>query len=164
VKPRPERWRREPSAESCQSPTEGIIPKLNTPKLNDTQLVILWSASQRDEGLALVPEGLKAAAAKATIAKLLVLRFLKEVRVKRDQPAWRTDEEQKPIGLKLRRRARPRSSSRTTAPARRRPPQPERPSARWFGESRKKLRPTSPSRLPPRDHARALKRGSCSRS
>src|SRR3954463_15213114 len=38
---------------------------------------------------------------KAAVTKLLGLRFLKEVRVKRDQPAWRTDDDEKPIGLKI---------------------------------------------------------------
>src|SRR4051794_35816407 len=80
---------------------EGIMPKPNTPKLNDTQLVILSSASQREDGLASAPDGVKGAAAKAPITKLLGLGFLKEVRVKRDQPAWRTDEHEKPIGLKI---------------------------------------------------------------
>src|SRR4051794_11665480 len=77
------------------------MPDSKTPKLNDTQLIILSSASQREDGLALLPEGVKGAAAKAAITKLLGLGFLKEIRVKRDQPAWRTDEEEKPIGLKI---------------------------------------------------------------
>src|SRR4051812_15203039 len=77
------------------------MPKPNTPKLNDTQLIILSTASQREDGLASAPEGMKAAAAKAAITKLLGLGFLKEVRVKRDQLAWRTDENDKPIGLKI---------------------------------------------------------------
>jgi hypothetical protein len=76
------------------------MPNTNT-KLSDTQLVILSSASQRDDGLALLPEKLKGGAAKAAVTKLLGLGFLKEVRVKRDQPAWRTDEEDKPVGLKI---------------------------------------------------------------
>src|SRR4051812_42484386 len=76
------------------------MPKTNTPKLTDTQLVILSSASQRDDGLAIIPEKLKGGAAKAVVAKLLGLGFLNEIRVKRDQPAWRTDEK-KPIGLKI---------------------------------------------------------------
>src|SRR3954451_13309730 len=77
------------------------MPKPNTPKLKDTQLVILSSAAQREDGLASAPEGMKAAAAKAATTKLLGLKFLKEVRVKRDQPAWRSDEDEKPIGLKI---------------------------------------------------------------
>jgi hypothetical protein len=77
------------------------MPKPNTPKLNDTQLVILSSATQREDELASAPDGIKAATAKAAITKLLGFGFLKEVRVKRDQPAWRTDEDEKPIGLKI---------------------------------------------------------------
>jgi len=75
--------------------------KSTTPKLNDTQLIILSSASQREDGLVVLPESLKASAAKAAVTKLLGLGFLKEVRVKRDQPIWRNDEEDKPVGLKL---------------------------------------------------------------
>jgi hypothetical protein len=80
------------------SPTEGIMPN---PKLTDTQLIILSSASQREDGLAVLPENLKASTAKAALTKLLALGFVKEVRVKRDQPAWRTDEQEKPLGLKI---------------------------------------------------------------
>src|SRR5215204_6727459 len=70
-------------------------------KLTDTQLIILCSASQRQDGLATLPETLKGRAAKTSVTKLLGLGLLKEVRVKRDQPAWRTDEEEKPLGLKI---------------------------------------------------------------
>ena len=77
------------------------MPKSTTPKLTDTQLIILSSASQREDGLAVLPESLKGGAAKAAVTKLLGLGFLKEVRVKRDEPAWRTDEEDKPVGLKI---------------------------------------------------------------
>jgi hypothetical protein len=77
------------------------MPKTNIPKLSDTQLIILSSASQREDGLAVLPESLKASAAKAAVAKLLGLGFLKEVRVKRGEPAWRNDEEEKPLGLKV---------------------------------------------------------------
>jgi hypothetical protein len=77
------------------------MPKSNTPKLSDTQLVILSSASQREDGLAVLPQTLKGGAAKAAIGKLTGLGLLKEVRVKRGEPSWRTDEEDKPIGLKI---------------------------------------------------------------
>src|SRR5215216_4700630 len=76
-------------------------PKGRVMKLTDTQLIILSSASRRQDGLATLPETLKAGAAKAAVTKLLGLGLLKEVRVKRDQPAWRTDEEEKPLGLKI---------------------------------------------------------------
>jgi hypothetical protein len=46
------------------SPTEGIMPKSNTPKLSDTQLIILSSAAQREDGLAILPETLKGGAAR----------------------------------------------------------------------------------------------------
>ena len=69
------------------------MPKSNTPKLNDTQLIILSSASQREDGLVIMPESLKASAGKAAATKLLGLGFLKEVRVKRSEPAWRNDDD-----------------------------------------------------------------------
>ena len=37
------------------------MPKSNTPKLSDTQLVILSSAAQREDALAVLPETLKGA-------------------------------------------------------------------------------------------------------
>src|SRR5215216_2802701 len=77
------------------------MPKSNARKLNDTQLVILSSALQREDGLALLPDGLRAAPVKAAVIKLTKLGFLKQVRVKRDQPHWLTDEEGKRIGLKI---------------------------------------------------------------
>jgi hypothetical protein len=83
------------------SPSEDIMPKSNTPKLNDTQLIILSSASQREDGLAVLPESLKPNAAKAAVTKLVGLGYLKEVRVKRGEPAWRNDAEEKPLGLKI---------------------------------------------------------------
>jgi hypothetical protein len=77
------------------------MPKSNTPKLSDTQLVILSSAAQRDDGLAVLPDKLKGGAAKGAVTKLLGLGFVKEVRVKRGEPAWRADDEEKPVGLKI---------------------------------------------------------------
>ena len=68
------------------------MPKSKTRKLNDTQLVILSSASQREDGLAVLPEGMRAASVKAAVIRLSKLGFLKQVRIKRDQPHWLTDE------------------------------------------------------------------------
>ena len=76
------------------------MPKSHTRKLNDTQLVILSSASQREDGLAVLPEGVRAASVKAAVIKLTKLGFLKQVRVKRDQPHWSSDEGRR-IGLKI---------------------------------------------------------------
>ena len=77
------------------------MPKSHTRKLNDTQLVILSSASQREDGLAVLPEGMRAASVKAAVIRLTKLGFLKQVRVKRDQPHWLTDEQGRRIGLKI---------------------------------------------------------------
>src|SRR4051794_17768795 len=77
------------------------MPKSNTRKLNDTQLVILSSASQREDGLAALPEAVRAASGKAAVIRLTKLGFLKQVRVKRDQPHWSSDEEGRQIGLKI---------------------------------------------------------------
>src|SRR5829696_8690257 len=56
------------------------MPKSNTRKLNDTQLVILSSASQREDGFAVLPEGVRAASVKAAVIRLSKLGFLKQVR------------------------------------------------------------------------------------
>src|SRR5215208_775975 len=77
------------------------MPKSNTRKLNDTQLVILSSASQREDGFAVLPEGVRAASLKAAVIRLTKLGFLRQVRVKRDQPHWSSDEEGRRIGLKI---------------------------------------------------------------
>src|SRR5215204_5522639 len=77
------------------------MPKSHTRKLNDTQLVILSSASQREDGFAVLPEGVRAASVKAAVIRLTKLGFLKQVRVKRDQPHWSSDEEGRRIGLKI---------------------------------------------------------------
>src|SRR4051812_29742139 len=45
------------------------MPNANTPKLNHIQLIILSCASQRTDGFALAPEGVKAAAAGADQAR-----------------------------------------------------------------------------------------------
>src|SRR5215204_1982691 len=77
------------------------MPKSNTRKLNDTQLVILSSASQREDGFAVLPEGVRAASVKAAVIRLTKLGFLKQVRVKRNQPHWSSDEGGRRIGLKI---------------------------------------------------------------
>lgn len=69
--------------------------------LTDTQLVLLSSASQREDQLVTLPPHLKGGAAKKVVVKLLDLGLVKELFVKRDQPAWRTDENERAIGLKI---------------------------------------------------------------
>ena len=46
------------------------MPKSHTRKLNDTQLIILSSASQREDGLAVLPKGVRAASLKAAVIRL----------------------------------------------------------------------------------------------
>jgi hypothetical protein len=69
--------------------------------LTDTQLVLLSSASQREDHLVTMPPKLKGGAAKKVVDKLLSLALLKEVSVKGDQPAWRANEIKRPVGLKI---------------------------------------------------------------
>jgi hypothetical protein len=69
--------------------------------LTDTQLIILSSASQREDRFAILPEMLKGAAAQKVVATLIASGFLKEVRAKPDQLAWRTNETGHPLALKI---------------------------------------------------------------
>jgi hypothetical protein len=62
-------------------------------KLTDTQLIVLSSAIQRDDGLALLPAKLKGGAAAKVVKPLLDQGLLKEVRAKPDMPTWRRDED-----------------------------------------------------------------------
>jgi hypothetical protein len=69
--------------------------------LTDTQLVLLSSASQREDHLATLPTNLKGGAAKKVINKLQSLGLVVKVPVKRHQPTWRTDENERALGLKI---------------------------------------------------------------
>ena len=62
-------------------------------KLTPTQLAVLSSASDRDDGLATRPAGLRAAAAAKLVASLGEKGFVKEIRAKADAPVWREDED-----------------------------------------------------------------------
>ena len=57
-------------------------------KLTDTQLILLSSASRRDDGLVVIPANLQEAAPKA-VKPLLTGRLLKEINAKPDMPVWR---------------------------------------------------------------------------
>jgi hypothetical protein len=69
--------------------------------LTDTQLVLLSSASQREDHLVTLPDRLKGGAAKAVVSKLLKNDLVAEIAVGRDDPHWRKDVNDRPIGLKL---------------------------------------------------------------
>jgi hypothetical protein len=61
-------------------------------KLNDTQLLLLSSASRRNDGLVVIPANLKDAAPKA-VKPLLKNKLLIEIAAKPDMPVWRRGED-----------------------------------------------------------------------
>ena len=62
-------------------------------KLTDTQLIVLSRAAARDDGLAVIPEGLNKAAAARVASSLVSRKLMREIRCKPDMPVWREDEE-----------------------------------------------------------------------
>jgi Protein of unknown function (DUF3489) len=62
-------------------------------KLTDTQLIILSSASRRDDGLVVIPKNLQGEAAAKVVTPLLDRGHLQEIKATRDMPVWRRDEE-----------------------------------------------------------------------
>jgi hypothetical protein len=60
---------------------------------NDTQLVLLNAASQRDDHCLVPPTGPKRGHAQKAIVKLLEAGVVKEIRAKAGAPIWRRDEE-----------------------------------------------------------------------
>jgi Protein of unknown function (DUF3489) len=62
-------------------------------KFNDTQLVLLSAASQRDDHCLVPPTGPKRSQAQKAIVKLLEAGIVKEIRAKAGAPIWRRDEE-----------------------------------------------------------------------
>ena len=62
-------------------------------KLNDTQLVLLSAASQRDDHSLVPPTGRKLSHAQKAVAKLLGAGLVKEIRARSGAPIWRRDEE-----------------------------------------------------------------------
>ena len=62
-------------------------------KFNDTQLVLLSAASQRDDHCLVPPTGPKRGQAQKAIVKLLEAGLVKEIRAKAGAPIWRRDEE-----------------------------------------------------------------------
>jgi nitrogenase molybdenum-iron protein alpha/beta subunit len=70
------------------------------PKLTDTQLIILSSASRRQDRLVVVPKKLGDDAAKA-IKPLLTRKLLIEIAAEPDMPVWRRDEKKGPQALQI---------------------------------------------------------------
>jgi hypothetical protein len=70
-------------------------------KLSDTQLLILSSASQRNDHAAVLPANLKGSAAKKVIDRLLNESLLQELRAKDDMPIWRRGDDNRPYSLRV---------------------------------------------------------------
>src|SRR3981189_3939482 len=70
-------------------------------KLSDTQLLILSSASQRNDHAAVLPANLKGSAAKKVVDRLLNERLLQELRAKDDMPVWRRGDDSRPYSLRI---------------------------------------------------------------
>src|SRR5271166_5717135 len=71
-------------------------------KLNDTQLVLLSGASQREDHCLTLPSGARLAPARKAANKLLAAGLVREVRARKDAPIWRREEEtERAFALKL---------------------------------------------------------------
>jgi len=62
-------------------------------RLTDTQLIVLSHATQREDGAATAPEGMKDKAAQKLAATLIEKGVLREARAKSGMPVWRRSEE-----------------------------------------------------------------------
>jgi hypothetical protein len=71
------------------------------PKLTDTQLIILSTASQRDDRGVELPANLKGGAARKVVDTLIRAGLLEEVRVRGSLPQWRRDDGNGPLGLRI---------------------------------------------------------------
>jgi hypothetical protein len=78
----------------------------NMAKLTDTQLIVLSKAAARDDGTAIIPEGLNKAAALKVAASLVSRQLMREVRSKPNMPVWREDEEGRGTSLVITREGR----------------------------------------------------------
>src|ERR1700712_4470768 len=62
-------------------------------KLTDTQMLVLSSAAQHDEGLATRPAKLNAAAAMKVASSLIAKGLVREIRAKADAPVWHENDD-----------------------------------------------------------------------
>lgn len=68
-------------------------------KLTDSQLMLISSASAREDGAAVRPPRMMKAAAMKVGASLVARKLMREMRAKPGMPAWRDDEEGRAIAL-----------------------------------------------------------------
>jgi hypothetical protein len=74
------------------------------PKLTDTQLIMLSSASRREDGLVAMPKNLQGGAAAKVVKPLLDRGQLEEIKATLDMPVWRRDDAHGPFALRITRR------------------------------------------------------------
>jgi hypothetical protein len=68
-------------------------------KLTDSQLILLSKAAERDDGAAVIPDGMKKAAATKVGSSLVARKLMREIRAKPAMPIWREDEEGRSVSL-----------------------------------------------------------------
>ena len=68
-------------------------------KLTDSQLIILSKAAQREDGAAMLPQGMSKAAAFKLASGLVGRKLMREIKAKPGMPVWRVDEEGRGFGL-----------------------------------------------------------------
>jgi hypothetical protein len=71
------------------------------PRLTATQLIILSTASRRDDRGVELPANVKGEAARKTVDKLIRAGLLEEVRSAGSLPVWRRDDENGPMTLRI---------------------------------------------------------------
>jgi hypothetical protein len=128
----------------------------NMAKLADTQLIVLSKAAARDDGLAVVPEGLNKAAAAKVAASLVSRKLMRAVRSKPGMPVWREDAEGRGTSLVITREGRDAigiedsendSSKEATGTKQRRPGVGQQPSSRHRSTKVHEPRPGSKQAL-----------------
>ena len=70
-------------------------------KLTDTQLIVLSKAVQRDDGAAVIPQGMKGAAAAKVATSLIARKLMREICQKPGMPVWRKDADDRCFSLVL---------------------------------------------------------------
>ncbi len=70
-------------------------------RLTDAQLIILSTASQRDDRGVKLPANLKGEAARKAVDKLIRAGLLEEVRAAGSLPVWRRDDDSGPMALRI---------------------------------------------------------------
>jgi hypothetical protein len=96
-------------------------------KLTDTQLIVLSAASARDDRVAVVPGKMNRAAASKVGASLVTRKLMREARSTPGMPAWRKDEDDRPIGLIIARAGRDAIGVEEDATAEAQPPSSQHP-------------------------------------